>query len=671
MKNPNRFDLKRLRLDHIIQRFFGANALLSIIVLALITLFLFREGAGFFPLNLQNIRNYRLAGLEYVEPMRDQVNAHTTLNRRLQDLRMRQMKALLTEAANAHLAKFDRFTASLDISVKELRGVVSETILAAGQDTKAANVELAKFDEFTAAFSTSVKGLRSVVSKAIFATGQNTEAANAELAKFDEFTASTNRSLLDLRMRQMKALLATGKDTEAANAGLAKFDKFIAAFDSSVVELRDVVSEALLAAGKDVEAANAELAGFDQFTAAFDSSVDELRSVVSDLTDTVTAIKDKAKIREDALEQQQFLLSEGKQAEADAVKVTEIDFAKELEPVKAVFPLYQKTSLEFRGKLETLLLNPPTLPVKALQPRFDQFQKAARAYVATFPSIDRELKEWKQFAPVPWYRAVTSFLFGREWITNSFWQDWYGVLPLLTGSLLVSAIALIIAVPMGVCAAIYVSELASPAEQHFIKPYIEFISAIPSVVLGFFGIAVLGETLRAVSQWEALSWISAFPIAERLNAFTAGCLLALMAVPTIFTLSEDALNSVPRAFKEASYALGATRLQTVFRILVPASLSGIISAVLLGFGRVIGETMVVLLCAGNRIEIPNFTEGMSAFFQPVHTMTGIVAQELGEVANGTIHYRALFMVGLLLFVLALVINWLAQAAVRRFKVSIG
>ena len=279
--------------------------------------------------------------------------------------------------------------------------------------------------------------------------------------------------------------------------------------------------------------------------------------------------------------------------------------------------------------------------------------------------------QWNQFAPVPWSRAITAFLFGTEWITNSFWQDWYGVLPLLTGSLLVAGIALVIAVPLGVCAAIYVSELASPAEQHLIKPYIEFISAIPSVVIGFFGVAVLGERLRELTQWQALSWISAFPISERLNAFTAGCLLALMAIPTIFSLAEDAINGVPRAFKEASYALGATRLQTVVRILVPASLSGIVSAVLLGFGRVIGETMVVLLCAGNRIAIPDFSQGVSAVFQPVHTMTGIVAQELGEVPNGTIHYRALFMVGLLLFFLALCINGLAQAVVRRYKISIG
>ena len=215
------------------------------------------------------------------------------------------------------------------------------------------------------------------------------------------------------------------------------------------------------------------------------------------------------------------------------------------------------------------------------------------------------------------------------------------------------------------------SEIAGPREKHFIKPYIEFISAIPSVVLGFFGIAVLGTALRDISQLPWLSWFPGFPMAERLNSLNAGCLLALMAVPTIFSLAEDALNNVPRHLKEASYALGANRFQTVSRILVPASISGIISAILLGFGRVIGETMVVLLCAGNRIAIPDFTQGLGAFFQPVHTMTGIIAQEMGEVVPDSIHYRALFMVGIVLFLLALAINFIAQKIITRYRISIG
>jgi phosphate transport system permease protein len=181
----------------------------------------------------------------------------------------------------------------------------------------------------------------------------------------------------------------------------------------------------------------------------------------------------------------------------------------------------------------------------------------------------------------------------------------------------------------------------------------------------------VGQAIRAASQSPWLKWVSFFPISERLNIVTAGCLLALMAVPTIFTLAEDALRNVPRGFKEASYALGANRLQTIVRVIVPASLSGIVSAVLLGLGRVIGETMVVLLCAGNRIAIPDFSQGIGSIFQPVHTMTGIIAQEMGEVVRGSTHYRALFMVGLVLFTITLGINWLAQKFVARFRMSIG
>jgi phosphate transport system permease protein len=231
--------------------------------------------------------------------------------------------------------------------------------------------------------------------------------------------------------------------------------------------------------------------------------------------------------------------------------------------------------------------------------------------------------------------------------------------------------ALTIAIPLGVAAAIYVNQMAQPMEQRFIKPYIEFISAIPSVVLGFFGIAMLGETLRRVSQWPALDWMPGFPIAERLNATTAACLLALMAIPTIFSLAEDAINNVPRSFREASLALGATRLQTIIQITVPAALSGIMAAILLGFGRVIGETMVVLLCAGNRIEIPNLGAGVGVLFQPVHTMTGLIAQEMGEVVRDSIHYRALFMIGAVLFLISLLVNFLAQKIVRRYRISIG
>lgn len=510
-----------LTLDECIQGFFGGNAFVAVIVLGLITLFLFREGSTFFRQNQDNLVIYRQAGLEYVDLIRAQETDHTALTRYLSDLRLRALRH--------HM------------------------------------------------------------------------------------------------------------DVE----GLA------------------------------VAEANARLATFDDFAGRYSDAIEPVRGLRSELGDVAVAVKTRHLNNRNRIEQRAQLIAAGKPEEAAAVELETIDFAAELAAITGTLPVYEETSAAFAASLREIVAAPPELPTPELTARLARFQQLTTDYLATFPSTLEAMRAWDHTAPVAFSEAFTAFIFGREWLTASFWQDWYGVVPLFTGSLLVSMIALTLAVPLGVGAAIYVNQLASPAEQRAIKPAIEFISAIPSVVLGFFGIAVLGEFLRVASGWEWLSWFPGFPFAERLNALTAGCLLGLIAVPTIFTLAEDAINNVPRAFKEASYALGATRLQTIVRIIVPAALSGIISAVLLGLGRVIGETMVVLLCAGNRIAIPDFTAGLSVVTQPVHTMTGIIAQEMGEVVPGSIHYRALFVVGLLLFFIALLINFLAQKIVRRYKVSIG
>jgi phosphate transport system permease protein len=290
-------------------------------------------------------------------------------------------------------------------------------------------------------------------------------------------------------------------------------------------------------------------------------------------------------------------------------------------------------------------------------------------FVEDFNRESAQVQEWRHDKPFKFGRSVLMFFLGKDWVTNSDWQDFYGLLPLLSGSLLISIIALAVAVPFSIGAAIYVNQLARRWEQNLIKPTIEFIQAIPSVVLGFFGIMVLGTALREMSNWEWLSWVPGFPMRERLNILNAGLLLGLMAVPTIFTLCEDALNNVPRAFAESSLALGASKLQTILRVLIPAAISGIFAAILLGFGRVIGETMVVLLVAGNQIAIPDFSEGLGVITQPAHTMTGIIAQETGEVDQGSLHWRALFMVGLILFLISLSINWLAQKVMHRFRLA--
>ena len=427
--------------------------------------------------------------------------------------------------------------------------------------------------------------------------------------------------------------------------------------------------------------ANQQLAAYDVFVEHFAATISAHEALLATMTELCSSLKERSMVAEDLRQAKQTLLdgmrtapparaASLKQA-AEEMQIEVIDFKAEVAPLLALRPAIVAANAALVTELQQLSAQLPSFSDAAAQARLGKFPGFLTQYLAELASTAEQMAAWDQAKPVGVFESLNAFAFGREWITASFWQDWYGIIPLLTGSLLIAFMALLIAIPLGLAAAMYVNQLAGPIEQRIIKPYIEFISAIPSVVLGFFGIAMLGETLRSLSQIPALQWVPGFPMAERLNATTAACLLALMAIPTIFSLAEDAINNVPRAFKEASLALGATRLQTMIRITVPAALSGIMAAILLGFGRVVGETMVVLLCAGNRIEIPNVGAGLGVIFQPVHTMTGIIAQEMGEVVRASIHYRALFMVGVVLFLVSLLVNWLAQKIVRRYRISIG
>lgn len=520
LTKPQGWRFLGLDADALIKYFFGGNAIVAIVVLALITVFLFKEGFGFIEQNRRNIELYRKAGLEYVDILRKRMDAHATLGRQINDDRL-------------HLFK-DR--------------------------------------------------------------------------------------------------LKRGETAEQINAALAPLDEFSTAYSDAAIDLR---------------------------------------GLVSDLGEAASGIKQRALVAADAAGQRAALIHAGKSTEAEQVQVEQINFSQERQAITGTAPMFDEVAATLRTTLTSLVTK--SSPGFDLLPEKDRAELKAEtlAFLADLDKAKGELAAWNGDKPVSTWEGLSTFLTNPQWLTASFWQDWYGVMPLLAGSLFVGAIALIIAVPLGVSAAIYVNQIAGVRESSFIKPAIEFIAAFPSVVLGFFGVAVLGETIRVVSNMPALAWVPFFPISERLNATTAGILLGLMAVPTIFSLAEDAINNVPVHFKEASFALGASKLQTLIKITVPAALSGIIAAVLLGFGRVIGETMVVLLCAGNRIQIPDFTEGFGAIFQPVHTMTGIIAQEMGEVPQGSIHYRALFMVAIFLFLLALVINYGAQKIVKKFKISIG
>jgi len=445
--------------------------------------------------------------------------------------------------------------------------------------------------------------------------------------------------------------------------------------------IRAAKLDSLQKAGVSPADAVVALGEFDAYANRFGDAISAHEAILGTMTDLATSLKERQKVAQDTAEArdnvQKALAGAAPERAAVLRKelagmvVEAVNFQLEVQPLKAMLPEVTAANVALAAALREAAAHPPQLGEPALQRRMDKFVRLLPAYLSEMDSAAQRMAAWDQAKPVAWWESLNAFLFGRDWITASFWQDWYGVVPLFAGSLLISLLALLIAIPLGVAAAVYVNQMASSFEQRFIKPVIEFISAIPSVVLGFFGISVLGETLRHVSQMPSLAWVPGFPIAERLNATTAACLLALMAIPTIFSLAEDTINNVPRSFKEASLAMGATRLQTIVHIIIPAALSGIMAAILLGFGRVVGETMVVLLCAGNRIQIPDFGAGLGAVFQPVHTMTGIIAQEMGEVVRGTLHYRALFMVGVVLFLISLLINWLAQKIVRRYRIAIG
>ena len=224
-------------------------------------------------------------------------------------------------------------------------------------------------------------------------------------------------------------------------------------------------------------------------------------------------------------------------------------------------------------------------------------------------------------------------------------ENLFGLLPLLVGSLLVTVGAVIISVPLGLTTAIYLGEIAPPWQREILKPLIEMLAGIPSIVLGFLGWVVLAPLIQHAGANTGLT------------AFTGSLILAYMSLPTIISISEDALYSVPKEYRDGALAIGATQWQTIWRVVVPAARSGIVIAIMLGIGRAIGETMAVLMVTGNAANIPAF--GPAMFFQPVRTMTATIAAEMGEVANGSVHYNTLFAIGILLFVITFMVNSLA------------
>ncbi|MFW6134783.1 MAG: phosphate ABC transporter permease subunit PstC [Elusimicrobiota bacterium] len=248
---------------------------------------------------------------------------------------------------------------------------------------------------------------------------------------------------------------------------------------------------------------------------------------------------------------------------------------------------------------------------------------------------------------------VFDFLFGKYWYPTYEPPD-FGALPLILGSLWVTFGAMIVCVPLGVGSALYLHEIAGKRQRDILKPVIELLAGIPSIIYGFFGMVIMAPFLQKLLN-----------IPVGLNAFTASVLLGIMAVPTVASLTEDALSYVPMSFREASFSLGANRWQTLIRVVIPAAGSGISTAIILGMGRVVGETMTVLMVAGGAAVIPK------SFFQPVRPMTATIAAEMGETVMGSNHFHALFALGLILFIITLGINIVAEIISRKYRIKLG
>ena len=252
------------------------------------------------------------------------------------------------------------------------------------------------------------------------------------------------------------------------------------------------------------------------------------------------------------------------------------------------------------------------------------------------------------------YNGLRAFgeiaLFNSHWNPAAYGEAEYGIGSMIVSTLMVSVGAMAIAIPLGIGTAAYLSELAPKWVKETVKPAIEILASIPSVTIGFLGIVLLGPLLSDV-----------FNLNNSLNALNGAILLAVMSLPTIITVSEDVIHSVDNSYKEASYALGANKWETIIKVTLPSATSGLIAAVMLGLGRAVGETMTVLMATGNANQMPG------SFFDPIRTMTATIAIELGEVPFGTKHYFSLFAIGAVLFLFTLAVNLVAESISARYR----
>jgi len=256
---------------------------------------------------------------------------------------------------------------------------------------------------------------------------------------------------------------------------------------------------------------------------------------------------------------------------------------------------------------------------------------------------------------IPLFQEIRlfQFIFGKEWYPTYIPPD-FGILPLILASLMVTFGAVLICVPLGVGSALFINELANHRQKAILKPLIEILAGVPSIVYGFFGMVIVAPYLQKILN---------IPIGQ--TAFTGSLMLGIMATPTVCSISEDALSFVPNSFREASLALGGNRWQTLTRVVIPSAGSGISTGIILGMSRAVGETMTLLMVTGGAAVIP------TSFFKPVRPMTSTIAAEMGETVVGSTHYHSLFAIGLVLFLITLIFNVIAEIISRRYRLKLG
>lgn len=612
-----------LNADGAVKGFFGGNAYLAILFLLFICIFLFKSAIGFIPGYQTELSEARISGIEASNHVNYQLVGYDALYTKIN-------QAFINERRS----RFGSLVTTVPI-YEEFESIIDDNL----EDEVDEYTEMDDGPEKQAAAST----LKEQVTK------NCSELSKEELlitikSRLPETTEISEKSYQKALLYAQEYALNDYETPDKINEIPATINKQMGVFHEAVGTIKK--------SDDDLRSifANMEKTAQNTYKTISNNRKNKasIASLKADLQDTTSGSKKQIAIqsRIDELES----------------KLTNIDTETSIKPIYSEINQLNAASdkmiTQFQAGVD--LLDQADIQTEKSKILISESSRLFQELKLIVSDRKAQLAAWKHDKQVTILDSITAFFFGADWKTGSDRQSLYGLLPLFTGSLLISLVAMFFAVPLAVGAAIYVNQFAKKKEAGLLKPAIEFIQAIPSVVLGLFGVLVVAGLLQGLSETSWLSWIPGFPIQDRLNVLLAGILLAFMASPTIFTLAEDALNNVPKAYSEASLAMGANKLQTVLRVIVPASLSGIIAAVMLGFGRVIGETMVVLLVAGNKARIPDLSEGLGALGESVHTMTGIIAQEYGELEPGVLHWKALFMVGLVLFLISLLINSICQ-----------